>query len=76
MFKRLGISRYTLAIIFFGILGTFVSAKLLTLEFHALKNTASFASCTINSVFDCASVSESKYNLLSCYYYLLWVIGL
>lgn len=63
--KKIKISKYLLAIIFFGVVGTFVSAKLLTLQIHSLQQEANvFAACSINSVFDCASVSESKYNEL------------
>jgi uncharacterized membrane protein len=63
--KKLQFSKYLILIIFFGIVGTFVSAKLLTLEFHALKETTDvFASCSINSIFDCAGVAKSKYSEL------------
>jgi uncharacterized membrane protein len=63
--KKLPFSKYLFLIIFFGIVGTFVSAKLLTLEFHALKDASTaFTSCSLNSIFDCASVAKSNYSEL------------
>ncbi len=63
MDKYFKFNKYVFFIVFFGVIGTFVSAKLLTLEFHSLKSTISvFSVCTINSLFDCSSVASSKYS--------------
>lgn len=62
--KRQGFAIFIL--IFFSLLGLFMSSKLLTLEYNylATKDAEIFQTCSLNNIFDCSTAAQSGYSQL------------